>query len=117
MVHAALTGSRRHCTFKSQEGGNGAVVWYSVQVSRAISVVISERDLVGDGRHPKINRGIPSSRSKKYCRDDGASYNERGVRVEPGGCSSVDRWDMENQGIYLAEAGPLIGTGRLPAHI
>ena len=48
-------------------------VGYDVKGIIPVSVVVWEKELVGDGVNAKSTREIPSSGSEKYCRDYGAS--------------------------------------------
>ena len=56
-----------------KDGGNGVGVGYDVKGIIPVSVVVWEKELVGDGVNAKSTREIPSSGSEKYCRDYGAS--------------------------------------------
>ena len=61
--------------------------------------------------------GIPSSGSQIDCGDGGAVYRERIVVVALGGWRARDRWDLANQGVYIAYSGHHFGAGVLPEHI
>ena len=69
------------------------------------------------GGRAQSARGIPSSVSNNDYGDDGLAYYNQGVEVPTGGWITRDRWYMENQVVYTAEAGHRIGVDGLLARI
>ena len=73
-----------------REGGdedwvNSAGVGDYLQLNYAVSVVIWEQELAGDGFHAKSTRGIPASDCHKDCRNEGAAYDNWRLGVTLGG--------------------------------
>ena len=71
--------------------------------------------MCGDGGHVKSNRGITSSGSHNYCKEDGSAYDGRRVGMAPSGRCTRDRRDFTNQIIHTAEKGQCCSPGGLKA--